>query len=133
VNKIYACDVTLSVYRHRAGLKNTPGHGGNRRFYSHRGNRQSQGTVHLLCRRGGGGGGGCLEKSSYFYRAPVEVIGKFSMLPPSKDAVRHPINKYRYGINIIILICNKVNIKKSKYIRKICCRWKLLINYGYFY
>ena len=23
----------------------------------------------------------CLEKSSYFYRAPVEVIGKFSMPP----------------------------------------------------
>jgi hypothetical protein len=25
-----ACDVTLSVYPHRASLKNTPGHGGNR-------------------------------------------------------------------------------------------------------
>jgi hypothetical protein len=23
----------------------------------------------------------CLEKSSYFYRAPVEVVGKFSMPP----------------------------------------------------
>ena len=27
-----ACDVTLSVYRHRAGLKNMPGHGGNRTY-----------------------------------------------------------------------------------------------------
>jgi hypothetical protein len=25
-----ACDVTLSVYPHRASLKNMPGHGGNR-------------------------------------------------------------------------------------------------------
>jgi hypothetical protein len=24
------CDVTLSVYPHRAGMKNMPGHGGNR-------------------------------------------------------------------------------------------------------
>jgi hypothetical protein len=28
-----ACDVTLSVYPHRAGLKNMPGHGGNRTYY----------------------------------------------------------------------------------------------------
>ena len=27
-----ACDVTLSVYPHRAGLKNMPGHGGNRTY-----------------------------------------------------------------------------------------------------
>ena len=27
-----ACDVTLSVYPHRAGLKNIPGHGGNRTY-----------------------------------------------------------------------------------------------------
>ena len=26
------CDVTLSVYPHRAGLKNMPGHGGNRTY-----------------------------------------------------------------------------------------------------
>ena len=34
-----ACEVTLSVYPHRASLKNMPGHGGNRgrRFDSHRG------------------------------------------------------------------------------------------------
>ena len=31
--KMYeACDVTLSVYPHRAGLKNMPGHGGNRTY-----------------------------------------------------------------------------------------------------
>ena len=28
------CDVTLSVYTHRASLKNMPGHGGNR-IYDH--------------------------------------------------------------------------------------------------
>ena len=28
VNKMLLCDVTLSVYPHRAGLKNMPGHGG---------------------------------------------------------------------------------------------------------
>ena len=28
-----ACDVTLSVYPHRASLKNMPGHGGNRTYY----------------------------------------------------------------------------------------------------
>ena len=39
------------------------------------------GKVHLLRRGGGGGGGRCLEKSSYFYRVPVGVIGKFSMPP----------------------------------------------------
>ena len=27
-----ACDVTLSVYPHRASLKNMPGHGGNRTY-----------------------------------------------------------------------------------------------------
>ena len=27
-----ACDVTLSVYPHRASLKNVPGHGGNRTY-----------------------------------------------------------------------------------------------------
>jgi hypothetical protein len=27
-----ACDVTLSVYPHRAGLKNMPDHGGNRTY-----------------------------------------------------------------------------------------------------
>ena len=27
-----ACDVTLSVYPHRAGLKNMPSHGGNRTY-----------------------------------------------------------------------------------------------------
>ena len=27
-----ACDVTLSVYSHRASLKNVPGHGGNRTY-----------------------------------------------------------------------------------------------------
>jgi hypothetical protein len=27
-----ACDVTPSVYPHRAGLKNMPGHGGNRTY-----------------------------------------------------------------------------------------------------
>ena len=27
-----ACDVTLSVYPHRASLKNMPGHGGNQTF-----------------------------------------------------------------------------------------------------
>ena len=27
-----ACDVTLSVYPHRAGLKTIPGHGGNRTY-----------------------------------------------------------------------------------------------------
>ena len=27
-----ACDVTLSVYLHRASLKNMPGHGGNRTY-----------------------------------------------------------------------------------------------------
>jgi hypothetical protein len=27
-----ACDVTLSVYPYRAGLKNMPGHGGNRTY-----------------------------------------------------------------------------------------------------
>jgi hypothetical protein len=27
-----ACDVTLSVYPHRANLKNMPGHGGNRTY-----------------------------------------------------------------------------------------------------
>ena len=27
-----ACDVTLSVYPQRAGLKNMPGHGGNRTY-----------------------------------------------------------------------------------------------------
>ena len=27
-----ACDVTLSVYQHRASLKNMPGHGGNRTY-----------------------------------------------------------------------------------------------------
>ena len=27
-----ACDVTLSVYPHRASLKNIPGHGGNRTY-----------------------------------------------------------------------------------------------------
>ena len=27
-----ACDVTLSVYPHRAGLKNMPGHGGSRTY-----------------------------------------------------------------------------------------------------
>ena len=27
-----ACDVTLSVYPHRAGLKYMPGHGGNRTY-----------------------------------------------------------------------------------------------------
>ena len=27
-----ACDVTLSVYPHRAGLKNMPGHGENRTY-----------------------------------------------------------------------------------------------------
>ena len=27
-----ACDVTLSVYSHRASLKNMPGHGGNRTY-----------------------------------------------------------------------------------------------------
>jgi hypothetical protein len=27
-----ACDVTLSVYPHRAGLKNMPGHGGIRTY-----------------------------------------------------------------------------------------------------
>jgi hypothetical protein len=26
------CDVTLSVYPHRASLKNMPGHGGNRNY-----------------------------------------------------------------------------------------------------
>ena len=32
-NKIYySCDVTLSVYPHRASLKNMPGHGGNRTY-----------------------------------------------------------------------------------------------------
>ena len=43
------------------------------------------GKVDLLCRWWGVGWWGwrCLEKSSYFYRAPVEDIGKFSM-PPSK-------------------------------------------------
>ena len=30
--KADACDVTLSVYPHRAGLKNMPGHGGNRTY-----------------------------------------------------------------------------------------------------
>jgi hypothetical protein len=29
---IDACDVTLSVYPHRAGLKNMPSHGGNRTY-----------------------------------------------------------------------------------------------------
>ena len=28
-----ACDVTLSVYPHRASLKNMPGHGGNRTYH----------------------------------------------------------------------------------------------------
>jgi hypothetical protein len=28
LEKYYACDVTLSVYPHRDGLKNMPGHGG---------------------------------------------------------------------------------------------------------
>ena len=28
----YVCDVTLSVYPHRASLKNMPGHGGNRTY-----------------------------------------------------------------------------------------------------
>ena len=28
----HACDVTLSVYPHRAGLKSMPGHGGNRTY-----------------------------------------------------------------------------------------------------
>ena len=28
----YACDVTLSIYPHRASLKNMPGHGGNRTY-----------------------------------------------------------------------------------------------------
>ena len=28
-----ACDVTLSVYPHRASLKNMPDHGGNRTFW----------------------------------------------------------------------------------------------------
>ena len=28
----HACDVTLSVYPHRAGLKNMPDHGGNRTY-----------------------------------------------------------------------------------------------------
>ena len=28
----YVCDVTLSVYPHRACLKNMPGHGGNRTY-----------------------------------------------------------------------------------------------------
>ena len=44
VNKNYClCDVTLSAYPHRAGLKNMPGHGGirtydlGRRFESRRG------------------------------------------------------------------------------------------------
>ena len=32
IKKYYACDVTLSVYPHRAGLKNMPGHGGNRTY-----------------------------------------------------------------------------------------------------
>ena len=31
-NERCLCDVTLSVYPHRAGLKNMPGHGGNRTF-----------------------------------------------------------------------------------------------------
>ena len=30
--KLCLCDVTLSVYPHRAGLKNMPGHGGNRTY-----------------------------------------------------------------------------------------------------
>ena len=30
--KYYACDVTLSVYPHRASLKNMPDHGGNRTY-----------------------------------------------------------------------------------------------------
>ena len=30
--QIYVCDVTLSVYPHRASLKNMPGHGGNRTY-----------------------------------------------------------------------------------------------------
>ena len=37
-----ACDVTLSVYPHRASLKNMPGHGGNRTYDhmpGHGGNR----------------------------------------------------------------------------------------------
>ena len=31
-NEVCLCDVTLSVYPHRAGLKNMPGHGGNRTY-----------------------------------------------------------------------------------------------------
>ena len=30
--RFYACDVTLSVYPHRASLKNMPDHGGNRTY-----------------------------------------------------------------------------------------------------
>ena len=32
INKLDACDVTLSVYPHRASLKNMPDHGGNRTY-----------------------------------------------------------------------------------------------------
>ena len=31
-SKLDVCDVTLSVYPHRASLKNMPGHGGNRTY-----------------------------------------------------------------------------------------------------
>jgi hypothetical protein len=34
-----ACDVTLSVYPHRASLKNMPDHGGNRRVVGSKGRR----------------------------------------------------------------------------------------------
>ena len=47
----YVCDVTLSVYPHRASLKNMPGHGGNRTYdlwntYSNRPDRVAQLAEH---------------------------------------------------------------------------------------
>ena len=42
---MFACDVTLSVYPHRASLKNMPDHGGNRFPPDHGGNRSNH--IHL--------------------------------------------------------------------------------------
>ena len=36
---LVSCDVTLSVYPHRACLKNMPGHGGNRTYIDSKGRR----------------------------------------------------------------------------------------------